>query len=45
MVQRLREIRVVGGGKVYGAKDGLDRRVAELKDALPSLAQLGRPTR
>lgn len=27
------------------AKDGLERRVSELKDALPALAQLGRPTR
>jgi hypothetical protein len=27
------------------AKDGLERRVSELKDALPTLAQLGRPTR
>jgi len=27
------------------AKDGLERRVAELKEALPSLAQLSRPTR
>jgi hypothetical protein len=27
------------------AKDGLERRVAELKEALPSLAQLGQPTR
>jgi hypothetical protein len=27
------------------AKDGLERRVAELKEALPALAQLGRPTR
>jgi hypothetical protein len=26
-------------------KDGLERRVSELKDALPALAQLGRPTR
>ncbi len=27
------------------ARDGLERRVSELKDALPALAQLGRPTR
>ena len=27
------------------AKDGLERRVSELKDVLPALAQLGRPTR
>ncbi len=27
------------------AKDGLERRVNELKEALPALAQLGRPTR
>ncbi len=27
------------------AKDGLEHRVAELKDALPALAQLGEPTK